>query len=530
MIANLEARFSLTAEQLEASRAERMRLNGRGQLTLDEARTWLEETGLCLFLPRRQFASFTAPTFVEAVAGEHTPSPGVKLVAAAEDLLIRLESEGVAVRLNLLGQPGEQPDFVVAAWVLPYVYALRGDRDWRRSPQLTGSRQVSPLAVQTYKHLEAGDATIPQLKHSLGREVSESAVLRAITELWQQLRIIPVISAPNKTPQWQLLRTRYQKAIAEGASTSQVTAISVLASIYLQAVIAASMEEVEMFLAPLTARSKVREVLRGLVATRQVHSLALGHAPHFYVAGTLPEFAAAPTIYASSSMPASSHFLRSYEHEEAVRVPLAPRPAPQFALAPVPPPKPAEPVIERSSQPSEATQVSRRRFSHQPTLARDRKPAQKSAVGRITRRPSRDARSASPRATGSSRHAQVSRWTKSASTNGHGNGHGKRHASRDAKSSSNGSGFHSNGHSRTSKVANGLHKAKTSASRTLRNGHSANGKAAAKPVRRTDATRKGARPDKRGTRKPALTASAKASNRSRYGFTASSNRRSKKRG
>ena len=326
VIANLEARFSLTAEQLEASRAERMRLNGRGQLTLDEARTWMEETGLCLFLPRRQFASFTAPTFVEAVAGEHTPSPGVKLVATAEDLLIRLESESVAVRLNLLGQPGEQPDFVVAAWVLPYVYALRGDRDWRRSPQLTGSRQVSPLAVQAYKHLEAGDATIPQLKHSLGREVSESAVLRAITELWQQLRIIPVISAPNKTPQWQLLRTRYQKAIAEGASTSQVTAISVLASIYLQAVIAASMEEVEMFLAPLTARSKVREVLRGLVATRQVHSLALGHAPHFYVAGTLPEFAAPTTIYASSSMPASSHFLRSYEHEET-RVPVAPRPA-----------------------------------------------------------------------------------------------------------------------------------------------------------------------------------------------------------
>ena len=51
-----------------------------------------------------------------------------------------------------LGQPGEQPDFVVAAWVLPYVYALRGDRDWRRSPQLTGSRQVSQLAVQAYKH------------------------------------------------------------------------------------------------------------------------------------------------------------------------------------------------------------------------------------------------------------------------------------------------------------------------------------------------------------------------------------------
>ena len=62
------------------------------------------------------------------------------------------------------------------------------------------------------------------------------------------------------------------------------------------------MEEVELFLAPLTARSKVREVLRGLVATRQVHTISLGHAPHFYVAGTLPEFAEPPTSYSSSSM------------------------------------------------------------------------------------------------------------------------------------------------------------------------------------------------------------------------------------
>ncbi len=479
----------MTAEQLEASRAERMRLTGRGQLNLDEARTWMEETGLCLFLPRRQFASFTAPTFVEAVAGEHTPTPAAKIIATAEDLLTRLEAESVAVRLNLLGQPGDQPDFVVAAWVLPYVYALRGDRDWRRSPQLTGSRQVSQLAVQAYKLLEAGDATIPQLKHALGREVSESAVLRAITELWQQLRIIPVISAPGKTPQWQLLRTRYQKAIAEGASTSQVTAISVLASIYLQAVIAASMEEVEMFLAPLTARSKVREVLRGLVATRQVHSLALGHAPHFYVAGTLPEFSAPPTMYASSSMPASSHFLRSYEHEESPRFSTASRPVPHFASAPAPAPvpKPAAPEVERPVQARETSSAPRPRFSHQPTPTRDRKPAQKSASGRITRRPNRDARSASPRATGSSRHAHGSRWAKSTSSNGH----AKRHAA---------------------------------------NGHASNGKATAKSSRRPDASRKTSRTDARGSRKPALAASTKAGNRSRYGFTASSNRRSKKRG
>lgn len=285
-----------------------MRQNGHGALTLEDARTWMEETGLCLFLPRKQSSPSLAPSFVEAIAGERNQTPNQKQIALAEDLLVRLELEGVAVRLNLLGQPGEQPDYIVAAWVLPYVYALRGDRDWRRTPQLTGSRQVSPLAIQAYKRLEAnGDATIAELKQSLGQGVSEVAVLRAITELWQQLRIIPVITAPGKAAKWQLLRIRFQKAIAEGASTSQVTAISVLASIFLQAVIAASMEEVELFLAPLTARSKIREVLRGLVATRQVHTLAMGHAPHFYVAGTLPEFSAAQSIYASASFATTTY-------------------------------------------------------------------------------------------------------------------------------------------------------------------------------------------------------------------------------
>ena len=326
----------MTSEQLEVARAERMRQNGNGTLTLEDARTWLEETGLSLFLPKRQFTSALAPSFVEAVAGQRNLTPDPRQIAIAEELLVRLETEGIAVRLNLLGQPGEQPDYVVAAWVLPYVYALRGDRDWRRIPQLTGSRQVSPLAVQAYKRLEAnGDATIAELKQALGHGVSEMAVLRAITELWQQLRIIPVVSAPGKPAKWQLLRHRFQKAIAEGASTSQVTAISVLASIFLQAVIAASMEEVEIFLSPLTARSKVREVLRGLVATRQVHTLSMGHAPHFYVAGTLPEFTVTPTVYASSiglSYLAPLHDQEEFKQEPASAA-AASSPAPHCTAA-----------------------------------------------------------------------------------------------------------------------------------------------------------------------------------------------------
>ncbi len=483
-----------------------MRLNGSGVLTLEDARTWLEETGLCLFVPRKQNAQALAPSFVEAVAGQRNATPDARQVALAEDLLVRLEKDDIAVRLNLLGQPGEQPDFIVATWVLPYVYALRGDRDWRRVPQLTGSRQVSPLAVQTYKLLEAGEATIPQLKHKLGREVTEAAVLRAITELWQQLRIIPVLAEPGQTPRWQLLRNRFQKAIAEGASTSQVTAISVLASIYLQAVIAASMEDVEQFLAPLTARSKVREVLRGLVATRQVHTIALGHAPHFYVAGTLPEFAPTPSIYASSAMSGSSYFLHQYgreeehyhgrearagEHEREPSLRESPvreeirhaETAPALAAAAH---KPADSHAHRSPAarkpaPAPKSTAARPHFSRPAVQARDRKPARASSNGHVSRRTPGESRG--------------TRWTTSGTASARRSG-----ASSPHRAHSNG-----NGHSSRATVSSGARKAAAPA----RANHKL-AKTAAKPA----------------ARKQTVAAGAKAGSGKRYGFT----QRTKKRG
>ncbi|MGA3048136.1 MAG: hypothetical protein ABSD67_16000 [Terracidiphilus sp.] len=557
----------MTAEQLEASRSERMRQNGHGTLTMEDARTWIEETGLCLFLPKRQFSSSIAPSFVEAIAGKRDSTPEQKHIALAEELLVRLELDGVAVRLNLLGQPGEQPDFVVASWVLPYVYALRGDRDWRRSPQLTGSRQVSQLAIQAYKLLEAGDATIPSLKHALGREVTEVAVLRAITELWQQLRIIPVISAPGQPAKWQLLRTRYQKAIAEGASTSQVTAISVLASIYLQAVIAASMEEVELFLAPLTARSKVREVLRGLVATRQVHTISLGHAPHFYVAGTLPEFTPAPTLYTSSSTPASAYFMHAREHEEDAPEFEVPKAA---TIYPVNPPVPATlpvaakphvlakpPVlpkpVEAHTAPSNGNAAGTRpHFSRPATHARDRKPAQASNGGRsnsrssarTSARPARRAGSSEARSSGARPSGALWKSKAAASTSGKRNG---AHAANGSKN-----GIHTNG-SNGSNGSAARHKNGTAGTRASKPSSGAWGqrksngvKSPAKPsstgrsgLRGASATRSGSTPRKdartgsrpaRDNRKPALTAGAKAGNSKRYGFTARPKQETKKRG
>jgi len=492
-----------------------MRLDGRGVITLEDARTWIEETGLCLFLPKRQFSSAIAPSFVEAVASKRDTTP--EHIALAEELLVRLELDGVAVRLNLLGLPGEAPDFVVASWVLPYVYALRGDRDWRRTPQLTGSRQVSQLAIEAYKLLETGDTTLTKLTHALGREVTETAVLRAITELWQQLRIIPVVSAPGQHAEWQLLRTRFQKAIAEGASTSQVTAISVLASIYLQAVIAAGMEEVEIFLAPLTARSKVREVLRGLVATRQVHTLSMGHAPLYYVAGTLPEFAAAPTLYASSAMPASAYFMRGSEYDEEVpeiaaveeTVPEAPVSAAPLEAVEVQSPK--SPAV-RKPAPSVKSSTARPHFSRAATHSRDRKPAQASSTSRPARRGAADSRSTDGRAKSAGRSVASARWTAKAAADSNGKRNGA-HASASASTSNrnngngNGNGANGKGHASSAPAAG-------KASANARNG---NGSA-----RSSSASRNG--------RKPLLAVGAKAGSAKRFGFAARPKQETKKRG
>jgi len=531
----------LTSEQLEASRAERMRLNEHGALTLEDARTWIEETGLCLFLPKRQFSSSIAPSFVEAVAGKRETTP--EHTVLAEELLVRLETDGVAVRLNLLGLPGEAPDFIVASWVLPYVYALRGDRDWRRIPQLTGSRQVSQLAIQAYKLLEAGDTTIPKLTQALGREVTEGAVLRAITELWQQLRIIPVVSTPGQIAQWQLLRLRFQKAIAEGASTSQVTAISVLASIYLQAVIAATMEEVELFLAPLTARSKVREVLRGLVATRQVHTISLGHAPLFYVAGTLPEFAVPPTIYASSSMPASAYFMHSHEHDEELPEPAVTQQSAPVAPPPAAPHKPAEAHAPRAAAPrkpavSGKSAAARPHFSRPAAHSRDRKPVQSASGSRPVRRTGAESRPAGSRTASGARPASAARWNPKAASGTN----GKRNGSHAGAASGNGNGSNGNGRTaaRPSSSAAGPRSAKSPAPAwNQRNGAQRNGRSgSARIVSKPGASsRNGASPARsngavRGasSRKPTLSAGTKAGNSKRYGFTARPGKENKKRG
>jgi hypothetical protein len=176
---------------------------------------------------------------------------------------------------------------------MPFVYALRGDRNWKHAPGTEGANRVSPLVAEVWGLVEkrAGLAAT-EIREELGRELTEAAVLRALHELWASLRVIPIYQAGGRETLWEPLQSRHKKAVTSGAGMSQVTALSVLVSVYLQSAVAASGDDVEAFLSPLTSRSKVREAVRGLTATRQLGLIQMETQSLLHVEGSLPEFPA----------------------------------------------------------------------------------------------------------------------------------------------------------------------------------------------------------------------------------------------
>jgi 23S rRNA pseudouridine2605 synthase len=292
----------LTSEQLQNARAERWRQVSNPVLTTEDARAWLEGVGFCLFFPRRAFFSPPAPSFVEAVAGAPTDAPSREAVENATALLHRLtgaDGGSAVVPLNLFhagafGAAGagssDQPDFVVTREALPYVFSLIGGRNWKSGP----GGKASPLMVDIWTLLNGSDAlTAQEIQTALGRELTETAVLRALVELWSGLRAIPVYDGSASDTKWELTQARFAAEMTASQKVAQTTALSALVSLYLESVVAASSEEIETFLSPLAARSRVREVVNGLSATRQLELVSVGAQPLFHVAGA-PEFAAEP--------------------------------------------------------------------------------------------------------------------------------------------------------------------------------------------------------------------------------------------
>jgi 23S rRNA pseudouridine2605 synthase len=284
----------LNQEQLVAARASAWKQAGEPLLTLEAARDWINERGLVLFAPSAQLGA-PAPSLVEATLGASNPTPTAAETETARGLLARLVGEGLALPLNLLGaspqgQSSDSPDFVVSAQVFSYVFTMRGDKLWKQPPSTSGAVKVSPLGLRVYEVLtERGGMTASELASELGREVTETAILRVLSELWGQLRVIPLLSQGSGSTLWELSTRRFTKAIKAGANAGLPTALSALVSLYLAQVFAATEEEVVTFLSPLTARSRVREVLHALLGARQLETIAVEGRTLLHIPGMLPE-------------------------------------------------------------------------------------------------------------------------------------------------------------------------------------------------------------------------------------------------
>ena len=198
--------------------------------------------------------SAPAPSFLEAVVGRPAQAPSAGERSRALELLARLIENSSAVPLKLGSSLGEQPDFVCSPDVLRYIYALRGDRNFKTGPLTVGNEKVTPLSLHCWQAIEQqGPLDVAALQPILGRDITEAAISRALQELWSGMYIFPMLGATGQPAQWELMFRRFPKPVAAGASTGHAEAQSAMISLYLQASVAAREEEILAFLSPLAA-------------------------------------------------------------------------------------------------------------------------------------------------------------------------------------------------------------------------------------------------------------------------------------
>jgi hypothetical protein len=281
-------------KQLAAARAKAWHQDGNPLLTAESALAWLGNFGLVLFVPRSLQLPSPAPSLVEATLGASNAAPTTADSQTARGFVGRLVAEGTALPLNLMGVAGDTPDFVVSAQMFPYIFTLRGDKAWKQPPSTSGPVKVSPLGLKAFEVLtEHRSLTAVQLASEMGREVTEAATLRVLTELWSQLRVIPLPQTGDEPVLWELTTRRFTKAIKSGANAGQPKALSALISLYLAQVTAATEEEITTFLSPLTARSRLREVLHALTGARQLETTAVEGKTLLHLPGALVDYSAA---------------------------------------------------------------------------------------------------------------------------------------------------------------------------------------------------------------------------------------------
>ncbi len=264
-------------QQLQELRREKWRLNGQSVRTIEDARLFIDSVGFCTLYPQKP--AVLAPTFVGAFVGGDDKLPTWQMAfkdpraREAKHLMVRLLRDKAAYETLVF------PDnnFLVSAAVFPYFYGLVGDRNPRQAPKAGARSGYSPLAIDTFLIIQKrGPISKQHLRESLGGDISEAALDRALDELWAKLRITRVDYKHDEGVFWDVLFRWSPEAVKEGMHLSVPESLTALVSKYIDCVQAVPQEEVENFFSPLVGRVKVRDAINALQAARELGFVHVG--------------------------------------------------------------------------------------------------------------------------------------------------------------------------------------------------------------------------------------------------------------
>jgi hypothetical protein len=264
-------------QQLQELRREKWRLNGEGIRTIEDARQFIDSVGFCTLYPQKP--AVLAPTFVGAYVGSGEKLPTSQMAFAnpeareAKKLMVRLLREKAAYETLVF----PENNFLVSAAVFPYFYGLVGDRNPRQAPKAGPRSEYSPLAVDAFLIIQKrGPISKQDLRESLGGEISEAALDRALDELWAKLRITRVDYKHDEGVFWDVLFRWAPEAVKEGMHVSVAEALTALVSKYIDCVRAIPQEEIEGFFSTLVGRARVRDAINALQAGRELGFVHVG--------------------------------------------------------------------------------------------------------------------------------------------------------------------------------------------------------------------------------------------------------------
>jgi hypothetical protein len=263
---------------LNQLRSDKWRLNGIPARTIEDARSFLESVGFCMMYPQRN--TVLAPTFIGAWVGADENLPTWQHAFAdpraqeATALMVRMLREHDAYEANLFNENA----LLISSSIFPYFYALSGDRNPKQPPKPGPRSEYSQLAVDTFALIQRkGPISKQQMREDLGGSVSLVALDRALGELWSRLRITRVDYDNTGGSSWDVLYRWSPEAVREGMEISVGEALSFLISKYLDCVIAADQQEIELFFGNFVPRSRVKDSVNLLLNARELSHVRVGN-------------------------------------------------------------------------------------------------------------------------------------------------------------------------------------------------------------------------------------------------------------